>query len=41
MVELADSYLKIVKESPGREGRLSLAVYGAARLENGMKFEKQ
>lgn len=39
-VELVDSYLKIVKESQGAKGDIA-GIYGAVRLENGMKFENQ
>lgn len=37
-VELADSYLKEVKESQGEKGDIA-GIYGAKRVESGMKFE--
>jgi len=37
-VELADSYLKVVKETQGAKGDIA-GIYGAKRLESGMKFE--
>ncbi|EXJ80827.1 hypothetical protein A1O3_07111 [Capronia epimyces CBS 606.96] len=37
-VELADSYLKVVKETQGAKGDIS-AIYGAKRLESGLPFE--
>lgn len=37
-VELADSYLKVVKEQRGAKGDIA-AIYGAKRLESGLPFE--
>ncbi|KAK4938540.1 hypothetical protein LTR10_021072 [Elasticomyces elasticus] len=37
-VELADSYLKVVKETQGAKGDIA-GIYGAKRLESGLKFE--
>jgi len=37
-VELADSYLKVVQETQGEKGDIS-GIYGAKRLESGLKFE--
>ncbi|KAK5231426.1 hypothetical protein LTR72_000607 [Exophiala xenobiotica] len=39
-VELADSYLKVVKETQGAKGDIA-GIYGAKRLESGLKFENQ
>ncbi|KIX02475.1 uncharacterized protein Z518_08416 [Rhinocladiella mackenziei CBS 650.93] len=39
-VELADSYLKVVKETQGEKGDIA-GIYGAKRLESGLKFENQ
>lgn len=37
-VELADSYLKVVQETQGAKGDIA-GIYGAKRLEAGLKFE--
>ncbi|EHY59042.1 hypothetical protein HRR83_001688 [Exophiala dermatitidis] len=37
-VELADSYLKVVKETQGPKGDIA-GIYGAKRLESGLPFE--
>ncbi|EXJ90380.1 alcohol dehydrogenase [Capronia coronata CBS 617.96] len=37
-VELADSYLKVVKETQGQKGDIA-GIYGAKRLESGLPFE--
>ena len=39
-VELADSYLKVVKETQGAKGDIA-GIYGAKRLESGLPFENQ
>ncbi|KAH8812907.1 6-phosphogluconate dehydrogenase [Xylogone sp. PMI_703] len=39
-VELADSYLKVVKETQGPKGDIA-GIYGAKRLESGLPFENQ
>jgi len=39
-VEVADSYLKTVKETKGEKGDIA-GIYGAARLQAGLKFENQ
>lgn len=38
MVEVADAHLKQVKEHSGEKGDIA-SIYGAVRLEAGLKFE--